>query len=370
VTREAPKVWLLLGKRVGDNAQARALARLLDVEAKEIDVRFNWLYRLPNALKGASLASLDKRRSGALEPPWPDLVIGTGRRSVPVARWIRRQSDHPVRLVQIGRPQAEPEQFDLVLTTPQYRLAPHYNVIELPLPLTLLNKIDLNRAATRWRSSVADLRRPLITVVVGGDTSTCRFGADEAKALAQLAGEYAGTRGGSLLVLTSARTSPQAVVALRAALPSRARLHEWRVTLDNPYRGYLALADEIIVTDDSASMIADAAATGKPLWLYQVPFRAGNPIIWGQDRLFSRYGDGGDGGDGDRAGSLVTRLVNTGWLSAQRRMDRLVAALVEQGKAQVFSRESLNAGLPPARPEGLHLGVAEAVARIRILMWQ
>ena len=39
-----------------------------------------------------------------LQPPWPDLVIGIGRRTVPVARWIQEQSGGRTNLVRLGHP--------------------------------------------------------------------------------------------------------------------------------------------------------------------------------------------------------------------------------------------------------------------------
>ena len=40
----------------------------------------------------------------------------------------------------------------------------------------------------------------------------------------------------------------------------------WDGQGDNPYEGFLALADHIIVTADSVSMTSEAATTGKPVY--------------------------------------------------------------------------------------------------------
>src|SRR5690606_18174734 len=93
--RPAPRAWLLLGQRAGDRAQVEAIGAALaalgwSCEPKRIVA--NGLFRIPNLLLGASLLSIDRRGSDALTPPWPDLVIAAGRRSVPAALWIRRQA--------------------------------------------------------------------------------------------------------------------------------------------------------------------------------------------------------------------------------------------------------------------------------------
>ena len=48
-----------------------------------------------------TLLTLMRKQSDALSPPWPDLVIAASRRSVPIARWIRKQSGDRTRLVHL-----------------------------------------------------------------------------------------------------------------------------------------------------------------------------------------------------------------------------------------------------------------------------
>ena len=42
----------------------------------------------------------------------------------------------------------------------------------------------------------------------------------------------------------------------------------WGDTSENPYSGFLACADNIIVTGDSVSMCCEATGTGKPIYLF------------------------------------------------------------------------------------------------------
>jgi hypothetical protein len=70
-------------------------------------------------------------------------------------------------------------------------------------------------------------------------------------------------------VTTSARTRLAAVDALSAAIDVPCLLYRWATHgADNPYFGFLALADEIIVTGDSISMLTEASATGKPVFIF------------------------------------------------------------------------------------------------------
>jgi len=166
-----PRIWVLLGQRTGDNAQAlavgHAVAEAMGGKVLEKPLAYNGHYRTPNLLLGATLRSLRRETRDRLGPPWPDLVVGVGRRSVPVARWIGKQSGGSAKLVQIGRPRAPIAWFDIVVTTPQYRLPEAANVLHLllpPLPPPALDPGEL----TRWRNAFADLPRPWIGVLVGG----------------------------------------------------------------------------------------------------------------------------------------------------------------------------------------------------------
>ena len=114
----APRIWVLLGPRTGDNNQALALAEALALPFETRTLAYNAVQALSVWLP-ATAATLDRASRRRLQPPWPDLVIAIGRRSVPVARWIKRRNGGRTRLVRIGHPRLDPALFDLVITTRQ-----------------------------------------------------------------------------------------------------------------------------------------------------------------------------------------------------------------------------------------------------------
>jgi hypothetical protein len=71
--------------------------------------------------------------------------------------------------------------------------------------------------------------------------------------------------GAGLMITTSRRTGEANTQKLRAELAGTLA-NIWDGTGDNPYFGMLALADFILVTEDSVNMATDAAATGKPIF--------------------------------------------------------------------------------------------------------
>ena len=76
-----------------------------------------------------------------------------------------------------------------------------------------------------------------------------------------------------VMVTPSRRTDPAVTAAIAAAIaPLGGRV--WNFSGENPYFGMLALADLIIVTQDSVSMISEAAATATPVLVAGLPGRS------------------------------------------------------------------------------------------------
>jgi mitochondrial fission protein ELM1 len=130
-----PRIWALLGHRKGDNFQVLALAQRLGLPFETRTLRYNLLRKLDKRLLGRRLDSVLPGARRWLQPPWPDLVIAIGHRSVPAARYIRHASGGKTRLVQLGNPRLDPRHFDLVITMPQYRVPDSGRVLRMPFAM-------------------------------------------------------------------------------------------------------------------------------------------------------------------------------------------------------------------------------------------
>ena len=171
------------------------------------------------------------------------------------------------------------ELFDLVITTPQYRLPPRSNVLHLS---AALNRIDGERLATAgvaWAPRLSGLPRPFTALFVGGNSATYRLDAETAERLGASASAAVAAAGGTLLVSTSPRTPADAAEGLIKAITCRSFIYRWKAgDPDNPYHGFLALADRFIVTADSASLLVEACLMGKPVEVFSWPMRRG-PVL-------------------------------------------------------------------------------------------
>lgn len=334
----APRVWVLLGEGAGGNAQMCALADALGWPYQTRQLSWNRLNHLPNPLIGARAITLD-RRADQLAPPWPDLVIAASRRSAPIARWIKRQSGGRTQLVHLLHTQMPLHYFDLVVTLAQFRVPDAPNVLRNTLPLNVVTARDRTAAAERWAPRLAHLPRPWTAVLVGGDSSSYTLGADTARALAARADMIAAANAGSLLVTTSKRTSKPAAQALADHLSAPHHLYRWAAEdQDNPYGAYLALADRFLVTGDSASLPAEAVATGRPVELFE----------WAPRKAVVRWPG--------LARRAHDRLVYAGWRKPRRDFPAFHETL---RRARLVDTDS-----PAVAPDDM----ATTVARIRSLM--
>ncbi|HET8882920.1 MAG TPA: ELM1/GtrOC1 family putative glycosyltransferase [Solimonas sp.] len=268
-------VWVLLGKNHGDNRQALALAEAAGYPFRAIQLHFRpRLSRLPGVILGRSLLPLSK--PVAWPAAWPQIVIASGRRAVPVARWIQGQAGRSgvtTRLVHLGRPRAPLGWFDLIISTPQYGLPTCANVLNNLLPFQPDETDDEAVALSPALNATLDaLPRPWTVVLVGGNSRPYYFSRGSAQALATGVDYDARISGGSVLVLGSPRTPNSCLDEIERHISAPLYLYRWQAD-ENPYPALLRLADRLVVTGDSLSMLGDAVVTGKPLQLFSLPKR-------------------------------------------------------------------------------------------------
>ena len=265
-------IWVLASYRAGENSQLIALAEALDLPFEVKSLAYRRSASMLGLLRLRTLAGIDRRLSAGIEPPWPNLVLTAGLRNEPVARWIRQRSGGHSRLVFLGRSWAAPKRFDLVVTTPQYRLPHHPNVLHNHTTMQRVTPRLLGDAGEAWLATKQPPpQRPLVAVILGGSSGPYRFGAGAAAALALRLNRLVEEQGGSLLISSSSRTPSEAIAALRSALTVPFELYEWRPDdPHNPYFGYLGAADQIIVTSDSIAMLSEACATTKPVFCFDL----------------------------------------------------------------------------------------------------
>jgi len=293
----------------GTENQCLGLAEALGLkpEIKRIRVRAPWRW-LPPRLWPRRLAVLS-RGGDQPQPPWPDVLIASGRKAARPAQAVRRAGQGATFTVFVQAPPVDPAGFDAVVA-PRHDAVSGPNVIPVVGALTRVTRKRLDEAHRRFQPRLRDLPKPRVAVLIGGSSKAHRLTAAATQQLADgLAAMHART-GCSFLVTTSRRTGADNAQLLRAALADVPHaFHASGVdTGENPYFGFLAHADEIVVTEDSVTMASEAASTGRPVQV--VALAGGKPKF---DRFHAQLRDLGIARpfDGALAGQAVQPLDET-----------------------------------------------------------
>ncbi|MGB4057069.1 MAG: mitochondrial fission ELM1 family protein [Alphaproteobacteria bacterium] len=282
------KCWIITEGIAGTENQCIGVAEALGVtpEIKRVSLRQPWRVLSP-------YLGLESGRifNPPLLPPWPDILITSGRKSIAAARYIKKASAGKTFTVQIQDPRISPKNFDLV-AVPEHDPTRGENVIITAASPNRVTDKKLAEAKEQFRAQFEHIKPPRVAVLIGGNSKSHRLTTEIIRRLAaQLKNLDAG-----LMITASRRTGEENISLLKEHLskhplpdanaPSLSLQGEgsrerdfffWNGSGDNPYFGMLAWADYILVTADSASMLSDAATTGKPV--YMIKLEGGSPRL-------------------------------------------------------------------------------------------
>jgi mitochondrial fission protein ELM1 len=261
VTIPAP-VWILHDGKLGLRNQAMGVAEALGLPfvEKTLAVQFPWR-ALPPALWLNALAAPGPGGDHLL-PPWPLVAIAAGGRAAAPILAIRKAAKGRCLAVQIQNPHIAQRHFDLMVM-PAHDRVTGPNVLVTLGAVHRVTRDKLDHEAGLWSARLAHLPRPRVAVLIGGNNGSYRLPPERMQQIAEQLATLA-RNGAGLMVTPSRRTGPECVAILQSALQGLPAVI-WDGTGDNPYFGYLGLADHVLATADSISMITEATATGRPV---------------------------------------------------------------------------------------------------------
>jgi mitochondrial fission protein ELM1 len=234
-------------------------------------IAWSWAAHLAGLAPGGSLAGLkDPSVFEVSTADAPHLVISAGRRSAPVALWLK--SRYGAKLVHCMQPGLSGlfrrDLFDLLVIPAHDRPEPAPNVMPVLGAPHRVSPMVLAQSELAWRERLGHLPHPRVALVLGGPVRRVGMPAAAAHALGRDVAQLTIGLRGAVMATTSRRTGAEASDALAAGLaPSMHVLYRWGEPGENPYMGFLATADAIVVTADSVSMISEACATKAPVYV-------------------------------------------------------------------------------------------------------
>jgi mitochondrial fission protein ELM1 len=261
-----PISWVLTDGKAGDELQALSVAEALGLAPEIRRVRpkppFTWL--MP-------WGPIDPReRPGApdspLAPPFPDLLIASGRRAVAYLRDVKRASGGQTYTVFLKDPRTGPKTADFIWS-PSYDRLRGPNVLTTLTPPHRVSALRIEAARQQPDQRLTHLAHPRVAILAGGNSRHHRFTDENIARLVEHLTSIA--EAGAGLMVTASRRTPLKLREALIALTSRHGGFFWDGTGKNPYVDLLALADFIVATADSFNMIGEAAATGRPILVFE-----------------------------------------------------------------------------------------------------
>ena len=264
------RAWILQSGKIGHEVNCLGVAHELglDPEMRPVQPRPLFAFFAP----WGPIDPVESVRipGSPLSGPTPDIVFASGRVTAPYLRAIKRAAPRTTFTVFLQDPRSGPKSADLIWVPEHDSLRGENVLVTLTSPHHMRPSV-LQAARADADPRLASLPDKRVGIVLGGDSGTHRFAANDFYRLAELAREILAA-GYGLMVTPSRRTPPELITAIRAAVkisdaPQNAFV--WDGAGANPYAQILAHADVIVVTGDSVNMVGEAASTGVPVHVYE-----------------------------------------------------------------------------------------------------
>ncbi|MEX2479575.1 MAG: ELM1/GtrOC1 family putative glycosyltransferase [Gammaproteobacteria bacterium] len=264
-------IIVLTHRKPGHNQQAKAIARRLSERSG---------LRLEHIEVGLSepefaLRLLLRRPLAVAVPDDAQVIVASAWVCGGVARQLARKLPR-LRLVLSGRKAGPvPEHGAVVIQCAHFNLPPHPNRLITTLPLNAGEAVP-TRMTDPWQGWLQAERR--FALLVGGSSRFHTLDPQRAQAMLRHVCRWAERYRAQLLVVTS-RRSADLIPVIDQELPKHHYLYRWSTDDPaNPYALVLRHADQLVVTGESESMLADAVSRGRQFLIWPVPARSG--LLW------------------------------------------------------------------------------------------
>jgi mitochondrial fission protein ELM1 len=257
--------WIISLDRIGNLTQARGLAGALGLDVTMKLIAPTGVFALCAPFGPPPPADRFGKPGSLLAPPWPPVTIGIGRSAVPYLRAVKRAAGRRTFAIMMMDPRFHHRDFDVVWI-PEHDQRSGANILTTPFSMHSFSPERLDDLRRNIPAAVLALPSPRVTVVLGGRNKVFDYPDSDHQRLTRSLRSMA-QLGCSFLVTPSRRSHPELIAAAVAGTEGAPRI-VWDGRGDNPYGQFLAAADHLVVTGDSANMTSEALATGKPLHVF------------------------------------------------------------------------------------------------------
>ena len=244
-------------------SQVEGLAKALDIDFTHHKVELKHFWKLiPPRLTPLSNISFKEIKTSDF-----DIIISCGRKSVIPSIYLKKISQKKIYNIHIQDPKVNYDLFDLIVA-PEHDGISAGNVINTKGAIHYLTDNEIKENSEYLKSFVKNDERKIFALVLGGPNKYYDYSTKNIKKIFSILNDLNKKQNFQLVVIPSMRTPKNTI---QYAKEFFGESHTVIENIDKKaYLSALALAEYIIVTCDSSSMISEAALTGKPIYVANI----------------------------------------------------------------------------------------------------
>lgn len=271
--------WVVTDGNTGARSQAIGLAEALGISFIEKTFRLKKLFRLfapyiPfNYLKFKTSNSSEFK-----EKTPPEILIVCGNSARSIGPLFKRRFGNNIFTIYIQDPRMGSSYYDLIIA-PKHDPIKGPNVIKTNFSLNRVNQDKLQSEYKKFASIFKNLAKPHNVLLVGGNTKKYKMDTDACRDFDEKISYITNILQGSLLITPSRRTPQKIIKGLEKIASTNKNFYLYDLNNpENPYFAMLETADNIFITNDSVSMLSEACATNKTVFIIPLKGNHANKI--------------------------------------------------------------------------------------------
>ena len=249
-------------------SQVEGLAKALDLDFMHEKIELNNFWKLfpPKITPVQNFVFKNKINTQF------DVVISCGRKSVIPSIYLKKKFKNKIINIHIQEPKVLLDNFDFVVA-PEHDGLKGNNVLTSKGAVHYLTNDELDENENYLKSKINDQKK-IVALILGGPTKYYDYNNQVIEGIFSKIEKNFLKKNYQVIVVPSMRT-PQHIIEKAENYFDKDQIIILNVD-KKAYLSSLKVSDHIIVTCDSTSMISEAAITGKPIYVAQMPATKNN----------------------------------------------------------------------------------------------
>ena len=245
-------------------SQAEGLAKALDIDFTHHTVELNSFWKvIPPKLTPISQSVYKKINQKDF-----DLIISCGRKSVIPSIHLKNTASKKIFNIHIQDPKVNLNHFDYIVA-PEHDALEGQNVISTKGAIHYLTQNEISKNKDYLNSFIKKDKRKIWALIIGGPTKYYDYTTKNIEHIFQILDKLSKKHNFQIVIIPSMRTPINTINYAKEFFGDN---HTVIMNVDKKaYLSVLAISENIVITCDSSSMISEAALTGKPIYVANIP---------------------------------------------------------------------------------------------------